>query len=179
MELREAKALALELMQRHQLLEAGWRVEWSKRMTRGFGHCFQQLKLIKLSIPLTEINSVEHVRDTILHEIAHALVGAGHGHDWLWKAKCRQIGAKPERTYSEKDGYKVIPKKRRASQQNRVRHVWYGLCPAGHDFLRIQASKPRRSACGKCSRVFEERNVIRWRRGATAITMPAAAKEPR
>ena len=38
----------------------------------------------------------DEVRDTILHEIAHALVGPGHGHDAVWKAKCVEVGAKPE-----------------------------------------------------------------------------------
>jgi len=40
-----------------------------------------------------EERSDELVRDTLLHEIAHALVGTAHGHDEVWKAKCLEIGA--------------------------------------------------------------------------------------
>ena len=44
-----------------------------------------------------DLSSLDQVRDTILHEIAHALVGPGHGHDAVWKRKCREVGARPER----------------------------------------------------------------------------------
>jgi len=40
----------------------------------------------------------EQVRDTILHEIAHAIAGHKAGHGWQWKAECRRIGANPNRT---------------------------------------------------------------------------------
>jgi hypothetical protein len=33
--------------------------------------------------------------DSLKHEIAHALVGPGRGHDALWRAKCKEIGARP------------------------------------------------------------------------------------
>jgi predicted SprT family Zn-dependent metalloprotease len=52
-----------------------------------------------LSAHFAERNGDDEVRDTILHEIAHALVGPGHGHDGVWKAKCREIGARPEACY--------------------------------------------------------------------------------
>ena len=42
-------------------------------------------------------NGPEEVRDTILHEVAHALVGPGHGHDTVWKATAAQVGARPQR----------------------------------------------------------------------------------
>jgi predicted SprT family Zn-dependent metalloprotease len=56
---------------------------------------------IELSVHFAARNIDEEVRDTILHEIAHALVGPGHGHDAVWRAKCREIGAKPEAYYGE------------------------------------------------------------------------------
>jgi predicted SprT family Zn-dependent metalloprotease len=52
---------------------------------------------------LAALNDEAKVKDTILHEIAHALVGAGHGHNHVWKRKCIEIGAKPERCYSSKE----------------------------------------------------------------------------
>lgn len=50
---------------------------------------------------MTQLNGEQEVRDTILHEIAHALAPrAGHGPKW--RAICRQIGAEPKRCYDEK-----------------------------------------------------------------------------
>ncbi len=37
----------------------------------------------------------EQVRDTVLHEIAHAIAGPEAGHGPLWKATARRIGATP------------------------------------------------------------------------------------
>ena len=39
------------------------------------------------------------MRDTILHEVAHALT-PGDNHGPLWRRVCRQIGARPERCYT-------------------------------------------------------------------------------
>lgn len=53
-----------------------------------------ELTLSKIMLPLLP---EEQVRDIILHEIAH-LMTMGDGHGERWRAACRQIGAKPERT---------------------------------------------------------------------------------
>ena len=46
-----------------------------------------------LNAPLHEI------RNVILHEIAHALVGSGHGHREHWQNKARELGVTWERMY--------------------------------------------------------------------------------
>ena len=102
MNLQQAKKLAIEQMDKHGLLDLGWSFEYDNAKSR-FGVCRYRLKVIGLSMPLVSANEEAAVRDTILHEIAHALVGTGHGHDSVWKAKCREIGAKPERCYSSED----------------------------------------------------------------------------
>src|SRR5690348_10686263 len=38
----------------------------------------------------------DEIRDVILHEIAHALTPT-NGHDAVWQAAARKVGAKPER----------------------------------------------------------------------------------
>ena len=54
---------------------------------------------------LANLNSIEETKDVVLHEIAHALTGRGHGHDAVWKRMCIKVGARPERCYkSEENG---------------------------------------------------------------------------
>jgi len=94
MNLLDAKRLTESLMKQHGL--TAWRFEFDNAFRR-FGICRHRSKTIGLSKRLTSLNDEATVKDVILHEIAHALVGAGHGHDWTWKAMCVRIGAKPER----------------------------------------------------------------------------------
>ena len=49
---------------------------------------------------LTLLNNIDEVRDTILHEIAHALCPKD-GHGPRWRATCRRLGAKPVRCYTD------------------------------------------------------------------------------
>jgi predicted SprT family Zn-dependent metalloprotease len=89
-----ARTLASELLAAHNL----W--DWSFRLNRSkvnLGLCRYGPKVIELSRFFVEKNSLEAVRETLLHEIAHALAGRAAGHGPLWKAICLRIGAKPER----------------------------------------------------------------------------------
>src|SRR6476659_8376122 len=103
MNLYEAGALARQLLRQHGLHD--WRFELDHARRR-FGRCDYTHRRITLSRPLTLLNPLEEVRDTLLHEIAHALTpGAGHGP--RWRAMCRQLGARPVRCYA--DGAVVAP----------------------------------------------------------------------
>ena len=82
-------------MEAHGL--ADWRFQFD-RAKRRFGCCWSSRKMITLSRPLTFLNEVDEVRDTILHEIAHALVPGGHTR--AWRRKCIEIGAVPRRCFS-------------------------------------------------------------------------------
>ena len=94
MNLIDAQRLAKSLMVQHGL--TAWNFEFDNAYMR-FGVCWHRTRRIGLSRRLVPLNSEEQVKDTILHEIAHALVGIGHGHDRVWQAMCRKIGARPER----------------------------------------------------------------------------------
>lgn len=102
MNLQTAQALAHLYMDRYDLRRKGWRFKYDNAKNR-FGVCKYQSKVIGLSKPLTDANDQVRVVDTILHEIAHALVGPGHGHDNVWKRMCIEIGCKPERCFTSKD----------------------------------------------------------------------------
>lgn len=84
MRLDEAHHMGRDLMRRYGLGE--WRLTFT-RAKRQAGVCRPDRKEIGLSSVLTQLHPEAEVRDTVLHEIAHALVGPTHGHDEVWRAK--------------------------------------------------------------------------------------------
>lgn len=141
MELRRAELMAKDLIAEH-LSGAGWRFGWHQRVT-AFGTCHHGLHEIKLSRPLTFRNDETFIRNVLLHEIAHALVGPGNGHNFAFKAMARKIGAPFEHTKSSvkgNDASDIAP------------YEW--VCPKGHvrgvaHRLPNRNRKPR--SCGTCS----------------------------
>lgn len=106
MELTDAKNLAESLMNHYGLKEWKFKFDSAKRR---FGCCWYGKKTITLSKDLVLLNSYDRVKDTILHEIAHALT-PGHHHDNVWKQKAIEIGCNGNRCYTSKDTI-VIPGK--------------------------------------------------------------------
>lgn len=92
-----AASLARQLMNDHGL--GHWIFEFDRAKCRA-GCCKHRSQTISLSYVYAARNTASEVKDTILHEIAHALAGPRHGHDNYWKTICRRIGAKPVRCYS-------------------------------------------------------------------------------
>lgn len=99
MNLHLAQHLARTLMNEHGLTARGWTFAFDHARRR-FGCCNLTQRRITLSRPLTFLNTEAQVRDTLLHEIAHALT-PGNGHGARWKAMCQRIGARPQRCYRE------------------------------------------------------------------------------
>lgn len=90
------KGTAQQLMAQHGLEK--WRFRFD-HATRRAGACNYRDKVISISFDLARNGSEEDIRDTILHEIAHALVGRKHNHNAVWQAKAREIGCSGERTH--------------------------------------------------------------------------------
>ena len=95
--LGKAIDLATELMNAHGLV--GWRIKLDHARRRA-GQCDYSNKTISLSRLYVRHADIDHIRDTILHEIAHALVGPRHGHDSVWRQKAREIGCTATRCHS-------------------------------------------------------------------------------
>lgn len=99
MKISDAEKLAYELMGQHKLFSSGWGFKFDNAKVR-FGLCSHRRHIISLSRHLTELNEEPEVRDTILHEIAHALAPKRAGHNRQWVYQCLAVGAKPQRCYS-------------------------------------------------------------------------------
>lgn len=138
-----AEHLALDLMSKHGLFDHGWQFQWD-RAVRRFGRTRSTIwngkfhGFISLSRPLTPLCTPEEIRNTILHEIAHALTGCGEGHSAEWKRTAVRIGAKPERCMEVAD--KELPARYILRCNN-----------CGHESRRYKKSKHLgKSACRLC-----------------------------
>ena len=153
MEVTQALAVGRRLLREHGLDD--WTIVADRAKTRA-GVCRFPRRQIGLSAPITRLHDEAEVLDTILHEIAHALVGPQHGHDAVWKAKALEIGCSGERCVS--------------SDSPRVPGDWVGRCPAGHEKSRHRAPA-RLMSCGECSRRFDPRHLFAW-------SLPGPARHP-
>lgn len=129
----ETLALTRSLMDQHGLFH--WTAKLDGGKTR-FGLCSYDRQTISVSRHLAAINPESEIRNTILHEIAHALVGPGHNHGPVWKAKAREIGAIPSATHIAK----AAPPK------------YLGHCPTPGCDTVAKAYRRHRTpkACSKC-----------------------------
>ena len=162
MRLDDARRLALDLMREHLtvvMVHPGespriggpWTFAFDRSVSR-FGCCKFGKRKITLSKKLTELNDESDVRDTILHEIAHAIAGWEAHHGPKWKAVAKRIGAKPERCFSTDDV--VTP------PSKYVGYCAHDNC-TGHLRNRLTV-RARSAACGKCIRRHRVRNF--WSR---------------
>ena len=97
MDLTTARTLATELMTQHGLTAQRWSFRFDRAQKR-LGLCTYRTRTISVGEVYAAAADEADVRDTILHEIAHALVGSSHGHGPVWKAKARELGCTPKST---------------------------------------------------------------------------------
>ena len=128
--------------------EIGYRFEFNNRK-RAFGVCNYSKKVIFLSLPLCSENLDKihtNIRNTILHEIAHAfsvhIYGYnGRGHGPSWKLIALQIGCNGQRCFD-------------ASAINKPTSKYTLVC----DTCGTESPQHRKSkltyACSKCCRQY-------------------------
>lgn len=139
----DAQTIALDLLRHHGL--AHWQFRFNRRK-RTLGLCYYDLKRIELSLHFVLQNDEAAVRDTVLHEIAHALAGQAAAHGPRWQEMCVRIGARPERC----DRTASMPAGR-----------WRAVCPGcGKAFHRYK--RPQRNARYACRSCGPERGMIRF-----------------
>ncbi len=156
MEINKIEELAKELMNAHmpELVKLGWKFKLDNARLR-FGFCLYRRRTISVSRYIASINEEKYVKQTIIHEIAHALVGSGNGHNAKWKDMAKSLGHNGSRTYSHAV---VVPPKK-----------WTIRCPkCGIAELRIRKTE-RRFACKWCCDTYNKGKfspefVLMWER---------------
>ena len=127
-------------------LKSGWTFGFDLAPSRA-GVCRYNERRIDLSVSYCLAATRAEIEDTVLHEIAHAIVGARHNHDAVWKAKAREIGCVGERCHRVQHS---VPK-------------WVGECGCGQQWFRqtLQRRMIGNRICAKCS------GMIEWRRNSS------------
>ena len=146
--LNKAKTLAVNLLKKHGLSYQGWQFKFNRAKTK-FGICDYGNKIIFLSRYYVLLNSRYLVKDTVLHEIAHAILGPDFydeetkGHNMVWQALAKVLGASS---------------KRFVSLATKTPLRWRIECP-NCGIVEITDTKPNMKAniCGDC---FEEVSFI-------------------
>lgn len=101
MKTEQAIAMALRLMKKHNLSHWTLVLDNSKNNS---GYVIHKSKHLGLSQFFLSRDSTHAVRDTILHEIAHALLPRNVMHGAKWKALAKKLGAVP--TCAGRQSYK-------------------------------------------------------------------------
>ena len=143
MKLEKARHMAMKMMRDHGLKQ--YTFKWDKAVRR-FGCHNGRMKTISLSRPLTQHETNEdRVKNTILHEIAHALDHKKRGysnHDKNWKSLAKSIGCSGERCTSNS-----------SVDLSRVMK-WIGDCPkCKKTFYR---SRRTNIACASCCNKYNK-----------------------
>jgi predicted SprT family Zn-dependent metalloprotease len=98
MNLHDANILARRTMDAHGLDD--WGIRWDNAKRRA-GLCSYSTRTLSFSKSITAFNHEQSFMETLLHEIAHAMVGSGHGHDSVWRRQCIAIGGTGARCSSK------------------------------------------------------------------------------
>ncbi len=151
MEIPSVLALARALMVEHGVDDWGLELDRARRRAGLTDHARHR---ITLSRALMSLYDEAQVRETVLHEIAHARVGPSHGHDAVWRAEAHRLGATGQRLVG-----------RDAPQ---VPSRWVGTCRVGHTVHRMR--RPAGPlACARCDRVFRPENLLSWTLDGQAV----------
>ena len=154
MDILAAQQLANELMELHGAKALGFRFAWNKRR-KAAGLCSYRDKTIYLSWLLVQHSHENEVKDTILHEIAHAHT-KGHKHDHVWVAKAKEIGCTGIRCYSSNT-------KPGTHSGMRILAKYKAVCINGHESFKNRMPT-RKHACGICCKgVWNEKYVFEYK----------------
>lgn len=160
-DLSEVRRLAEQLIAAH--LDASWWFAFDNAKRRA-GLCDYERHRISVSRYLAARFDDDQNRQTLLHEVAHALAGAEARHGARWRAVAAGLGYTGGTTHRGETATELAP--------------WVGVCPAGHVAYRHRKAS-RATSCAKCAPRFDERFLFSWTRRMITPATRLAALTPR
>lgn len=134
--LEAVEEFALRMFKKHGLDKEGWSFGFilSSRIS---AKCNYTKKEITISV-MHCLNAPSHiVTNSVLHEIAHALVGPNHNHDRVWQEKARSIGCTGNRCHE--------------FYEKRTESKYIGSCNCSNTWQRERLTKlARTGTCRSC-----------------------------
>ena len=101
----EVELLAAELFSEYGT-SGTWKLVWDTCRSRA-GQCRYSTKTISVSSERIKTSPLSDLRETLLHEIAHALT-PGHRHGPIWQAQLVSMGGTGNRNCDQRVGYKFL-----------------------------------------------------------------------
>ncbi len=138
------KRLALELMHKHGLTDWRFRLDHARQR---LGACHFTSREITLSKHYVTQNDLTDIRNTVLHEIAHALCGPGVGHSRQWKITAERIGASTAVTHDTAS----MPEPR-----------WHLECLHCNSIVAQRHRRVLKLETARCRKCGIERGRLRW-----------------
>lgn len=169
MELTDAQKMARKIFREWELHKKGWTFEIADRLERSYwvGDCNTWAKRIRLRRDLVELNDEYEVKQTILHEVAHALVPRGEpSHGRVWKHQARMCGVdNPSPRCSGATRTGELPRVERKATIRRDQ--WRFSCPCGKEASRKNyparsrtTREYKKSFCKRCGREIDHTDWI-------------------
>ena len=124
-----------------------WTIRWVNTRNRA-GQCKHRERELNFSTHLMRAFSDEEAMDTITHEIAHALVGPGHKHDYVWQRQHRALGGSGKEHWDNREVSLRTAK-------------WHGVCVVSQQTVyamnRLTTARRQGTTPCKC-----HRKGVRW-----------------
>lgn len=97
--LKIVEELVLELMRTYEVSHFKYELGFSSKF---IGRCNYSKQTIILNYVYVFRYNLSEIKNVILHEIAHVLVGPGHGHKEIWQNKAKELGVTWTKRYRKK-----------------------------------------------------------------------------
>lgn len=127
-----------------------WNLSFSNRK-RTLGYCNCTKKIISISNAYLNNNPFETMKDTLLHEIAHAVQYEKSGktdHGKEWKKIASEVGCRPVRCAD-------------TSEVNLPEAKYIATCPGCGNETKFYRKVNKVYSCSKCSNKFDPRFILK------------------
>ena len=165
MNLIDASRIAAKLVKEH--CPDGWTVEWGSAKSQ-FGLCMYGPQVIRLSRPLTKLNTQTTFEWVVKHEIAHVLAGPAAGHGRLFKVQCMALGIQGDRCWTKGGNTDTV------KIEGKVKGTCKNRCGYSCTMHKVTYASYYRGICPKCSNRARRQWVkLDWTRDGRPVTPPA------